>query len=154
MMGYWRDAVATQRMLKEGPFPGERMLSTNDHFAADDEGLLYFVGRSDDVIKTRGEKVSAVEVENALHTIDGVGQAAVVGVPDELLGQAIKAFIVLDESVTLTEAEILLALRSRLENFMVPKEVVLVDELPHTESGKVRKRSLLEEPVPPTTRGG
>lgn len=153
MMGYWRDAVATQRMLKQGPFPGERMLSTNDHFTADDDGLLYFVGRSDDVIKTRGEKVSAVEVENALHTIDGVGQAAVVGVPDELLGQAIKAFIVLEESVTLTEAEILLALRSRLESYMVPKEVVLVDELPHTESGKVRKRSLLEEPVPPTTRG-
>jgi long-chain acyl-CoA synthetase len=153
MMGYWRDPAATSLMLKDGPFPGERILSTNDHFTIDDNDLLYFVGRRDDIIKTRGEKVSTVEIENALHAIDGIHQAAVIGVPDELLGQAIKAFVVLDADAPLTETEILLRLRAELENFMIPKEVVIVAELPHTASGKVRKRSLVEQPVA-QSRGG
>ena len=143
MMGYWRDGATTEHMLKAGPFPGERILCTHDHFTVDEEGLLYFVGRTDDIIKTRGEKVSAVEVENVLHAMDGVRQAAVVGVPDELLGQAVHAYVVLDDR-TLTEHDILRFARSRLENFMVPKAVAIVDELPHTESGKVQKRRLVD----------
>ena len=59
-------------MIKTGRFPGERMLCTQDHFRMDDEGFLYFVGRTDDIIKTRGEKVSPLEVENALFAITGV----------------------------------------------------------------------------------
>ena len=70
-------------MLVEGPLPGERMLCTHDHFTVDEEGFLYFVGRRDDIIKTRGEKVSPLEVENALFAIAGVREAAVIGVPDE-----------------------------------------------------------------------
>jgi amino acid adenylation domain-containing protein len=144
MLGYWKAPDLTAHMLVDGPLPGERTLRTNDRFTIDEDGLLYFVGRSDDIIKTRGEKVSAIEVENALHAMPGIRQAAVVGVPDELLGQAVRAFVVLDDGVALSAQEIIRYSRARLENFMVPKEVVLLAELPHTDSGKVRKRSLVE----------
>ena len=143
MMGYWGDSALTKDWLRKGPGPGERMLCTHDHFTIDDEGLLYFVGRTDDIVKTRGEKVSTVEVENVLHGLDGVSQAAVVGVPDDLLGEALQAYVVLEEGAVLTEEDILRFARSKLENFMMPKEVVLLDELPLTESGKVRKGSLV-----------
>ena len=129
-------------MIVDGPLPGERMLCAQDHFTVDEDGFLYFVGRSDDIIKTRGEKVSPIEVENAIFDIEGVKEAAVIGVPDEVLGEAIKAFVVLDDGATLTEQEIIAACRTRLENFMVPSEVEFLDALPTTATGKVRRKSL------------
>jgi long-chain acyl-CoA synthetase len=143
MTGYWGDPALTEDWLRSGADPGGRMLCTHDHFTVDEEGLLYFVGRTDDIVKTRGEKVSTIEVENVLHGLRGISQAAVVGVPDDLLGEALRAYVVLEPGAALTEEEILRFARSKLENFMVPREVVLLDELPHTESGKVRKGSLL-----------
>ena len=145
MMGYWRDGDSTEHMLKAGPSPDERTLCTHDNFTVDDDGLLYFVGRTDDIIKTRGEKVSTIEVENVLHAIEGVRQAAVVGVPDERLGQAVWAYVVLADGAVLTEFDILRVVRSKLENFMVPTQLVILDELPHTESGKVQKNRLLDD---------
>jgi acyl-coenzyme A synthetase/AMP-(fatty) acid ligase len=123
------------------------MLCTHDHFTVDDAGLLYFVGRTDDIIKTRGEKVSTLELENILHAIGGVRQAAVVGVPDELLGQAVRAYVVLEDGAALTEPDILRIVRSKVENYMVPRELIVLDELPHTESGKVQKSRLLDDGV-------
>jgi acyl-coenzyme A synthetase/AMP-(fatty) acid ligase len=143
MMGYWGDSALTKDWLRTAPDSGERMLCTHDLFTIDDEGLLYFIGRTDDIVKTRGEKVSTIEVENVLHGLQGVSQAAVVGVPDDLLGEALRAYVVLEGSAVLTEEEILRFARSKLENLMVPREVVVLDELPLTESGKVRKGSLL-----------
>jgi long-chain acyl-CoA synthetase len=143
MTGYWRDPALTDEWLKSGPDPGQSMLCTHDHFTVDEEGFLYFVGRTDDIVKTRGEKVSTIEVENLLHGLSGISQVAVVGVPDDLLGEALRAYVVLEERAVLTEEQILRFARSKLENFMVPREVVLLDELPHTESGKVRKGSLV-----------
>jgi long-chain acyl-CoA synthetase len=142
MMGYWRAPDLTAKVLRDGPYPGERMLCTRDHFTIDEDGLLYFVDRSDDIIKTRGEKVSSVEVENALHTIPGIRQAAVIGVPDDILGQAVRAYVVPADGVELSEQEIIRTCREHLENFMVPRDVMLVHELPQTDSGKVRKKSL------------
>jgi amino acid adenylation domain-containing protein len=144
MVGYWGLPERTAEMLVEGPFPGERMLCTHDHFTVDEEGFLYFVGRSDDIIKSRGEKVSPVEVENALYAIPGVREAAVIGVPDELLGEAIHAYVALDDGVELTARDIIGSCRERLESFMVPAEVIFRDELPKTASGKIRKKGLLE----------
>ena len=143
MTGYWKDPALTEKWLKSGPAPGERMLCTHDHFTVDEEGFLYFVGRTDDIVKTRGEKVSTIEVENVLHGLSGISQVAVVGVPDDLLGEALRAYVVLEQGAVLTEEQILRFARSKLENFMVPREVMLLDELPHTESGKVRKGSLV-----------
>ena len=147
MMGYWGAPELTAEKLEEGSDPGERTMSTLDHFTIDEDGDLYFVDRSDDIIKTRGEKVSSVEVENALHDVTGIRQAAVVGVPDELLGQAVRAFVLLDEGAQLTELDVIRECRTRLENFMVPRDVVFMAELPHTDSGKVRKKSLSREPL-------
>jgi long-chain acyl-CoA synthetase len=144
MVGYWRKPEQTAEMIVEGPLPGERMLCAQDHFTVDEEGFLYFVGRTDDIIKTRGEKVSPVEVENALFDVDGVKEAAVVGLPDEVLGEAIRAFVVLDDGAELTEQDVIAACRTRLENFMVPRDVVFLDALPTTATGKVRRKSLLE----------
>ena len=70
--------------------------------------------------------------------------AAVVGVADDLLGQAVRAYVVLQEEAKLSEQDIIRVCRSKLENFMVPRDVVFVAELPHTDSGKIRKKSLLE----------
>lgn len=144
MLGYWKQPELTARMLKPGRYPGERVLCTHDLFTMDEDGYLYFVGRTDDIIKTRGEKVSPVEVENALHRIAGVREAAVVGVPDEVLGEAIRAFIVLDPGVTLTERDVKKACLAALESFMIPRDVVFVPELPKTANEKVRKKDLRE----------
>ena len=147
MMGYWNLPEETSHMLKPGPNPGERMLCTHDFFRVDEDGFLYFVGRSDDIIKSRGEKVSPVEVENVLASIPGVREAAIVGVNDDLLGQAIRAFVVLDPGVVMTEREFRRACMARMENYMVPRDVVFLAELPKTESGKVRRKSLVESSV-------
>jgi acyl-CoA synthetase (AMP-forming)/AMP-acid ligase II len=142
MLGYWREPELSARMLRPGRYPGERVLCTQDFFRQDDEGFLYFVGRTDDIIKTRGEKVSPVEVEAVLHAIPGVREAAVVGVPDETLGQAIHAFVVLEEGAELGAQAIKRHCRARLEVFMVPQEIVFLDEMPKTGTAKVRKESL------------
>ena len=145
MLGYWNRPELSAHMLKPGRHPGERVLCTHDWFRMDAEGFLYFVGRSDDIIKTRGEKVSPVEVENVLHAIAGVREAAVIGVPDELLGQAIHAHVVLDDGAALTPAQIRAHCMKHLESFMVPQRVVLRAELPHTATGKLSRKTLLEQ---------
>jgi acyl-coenzyme A synthetase/AMP-(fatty) acid ligase len=142
--GYFKDPALTAEAISEGPEPGERTLCTHDLFRVDEEGFLYFVGRSDEIVKTRGEKVSPTQVEDALLGIDGVREAAVVGVPDELLGEAVRAYVVLEEESRLTEADVIAACRSTLESYKVPKEVVILNELPKTPTGKIMKRSLVE----------
>jgi long-chain acyl-CoA synthetase len=142
MQGYWGRPEDTARVLRSGRFPGERLLYTGDIFRIDDEGYLYFVSRTDDMIKSRGEKVSPREVENVLHDLPGVIEAAVVGVPDELLGQAIKAYVRVDPTVGLSVRDIASHCAQRLEDFMVPKLVEFVQAMPNTMSGKVDRREL------------
>ena len=93
MQGYWNDPEATARKVRPGRRPIERVLRTGDLFRADDDGFLYFVARGDDIIKSRGEKVAPAEVEAALLRFPGVREAAVVGVDDDLLGQAVVAHV-------------------------------------------------------------
>jgi long-chain acyl-CoA synthetase len=142
MLGYWELPEETAKVLKPGPLPWERVLYTGDLFRMDEEGFLYFVGRKDDIIKCRGEKVSPKEIENVLYNLEGVLEAAVVGVPDEILGQAIKAFVVLKEGIPLSEKDVLRHCQKNLEDFMVPKSVEIVETLPKTDSGKIRKVGL------------
>src|SRR3569623_815504 len=101
MKGYWEQPEATAKKLRPGPLPGEQVLYSGELCRLDDEGYLYFGGRMDDIIKSRGEKVAPKEVEAAIVNIAGEREAAVIGIPDELLGQAVKAFVVLDPGVTL-----------------------------------------------------
>ena len=142
MRGYWEKPEETAKKLHPGPLRGEEVLWTGDLCRMDDEGYLYFVARMDDVIKSRGEKVAPKEVEAALLANGGVKEAAVIGVPDELLGQAIKAFVVLNPESTLTPKELQRHCQSRLENFMVPKYIEIVDSLPRTDTGKIKKTGL------------
>ncbi len=142
MKGYWEKPEATAKKLRPGPLPGEQVLFTGDLCRMDEEGYLYFVARLDDVIKSRGEKIAPKEVEAALLAIPGVREAAVVGVPDELLGQAVKAFVVLERGARLGPKEIRFECQRRLEPFMVPKAVVVVPELPKTSTGKIKKTEL------------
>ena len=142
MRGYWGDPEATAARYRPGPIPGERVCYTGDLFRMDEEGFMYFVSRKDDIIKSRGEKVAPKEVENVLYCLSGVKEAAVVGVPDPVLGQAIKAFVVA-EGVELSEAEVLAHCRANLEDFMMPRCVAFCQELPKTSSGKIKKTDLV-----------
>lgn len=142
MKGYWEKPEATAKKLKPGPLPGELVLYTGDFCKMDEEGYLYFIGRMDDVIKSRGEKVAPKEVENMLMEIAGVKEVAVIGVADEILGQAIKAFVVLEEGITMTVKQLQYECQSRIENFMVPKHIVTVPSLPKTDTGKIKKTGL------------
>jgi amino acid adenylation domain-containing protein len=144
MLGYWNRPDLSAQMLRPGALPGERVLCTHDWFRMDEDGFLYFVGRSDDIIKTRGEKVSPAEVENVLHAIGGVREAAVVGVPDELLGEAIRAYVVLEPGASLGAGQIRAHCMRHLESFMVPQQVVLCADLPRTATGKVSRKALRE----------
>jgi long-chain acyl-CoA synthetase len=141
MQGYWNDPEMTGRVYQPGPYPAWRWLRSGDHFRQDEDGFLYFVGRKDDMIKTRGERVSPKEVENVLCEMPEVAEAAVVGVPDEVLGQAVKAFIVARDGVLDTKA-VLRHCAHRLSAFMVPKWIEFVAVLPRTAHGKIDKRAL------------
>ncbi len=142
MRGYWEKPAETAKRLKPGPNVGEMVLYSGDLFRTDEEGWLYFVARRDDIIKSRGEKVSPREVENAIYSLEGVQDVAVIGIADEVLGQAIKAFIVQREGFSLTEREVIRHCLGHLENFMAPKVVEFVIELPKTDTGKIKKTSL------------
>lgn len=142
MRGYWEKPEETAKRLRPGPIAGEMLLYSGDLFRTDDEGWLYFVSRRDDIIKSRGEKVSPREVENAIHGLAGVYEVAVIGVPDEVLGQAIKAFVTLTPGAQLTEREVIRHCLAHLESFMAPKYVEFVDALPKTGTGKIKKTGL------------
>ncbi|WJR68235.1 class I adenylate-forming enzyme family protein [Neorhizobium sp. CSC1952] len=136
MPGYWGDGLASVRALS--PAADGRRLHTGDLFRADADGFLYFISRRDDIIKTRGEKVSPQEVERALYALPGIREAAVGGVDDPVFGQAIRAYVVLEDGATLTEREIIHHCAGQLEDYMVPKSVEFRDALPRTTTGKIR----------------
>jgi long-chain acyl-CoA synthetase len=143
MRGYWGAPEATAERYRPGPIPGERVCYSGDLFRMDKEGYLYFVGRKDDIIKSRGEKVAPKEIENVLYSLPGVVEAAVVGVPDPILGEAIKALLVCQAN-DLSEREVLRHCRAHLEDFMVPQMVEFRDALPKTASGKIKKTELAQ----------
>lgn len=142
MLGYWKMPEKTAAKLHAGDLPGSRVLMTGDIFETDSEGYLYFVSRQDDIIKTRGEKVAPKEVEEVLYRIDAVAEAAVVGVPDDILGELVKAVIVLKGGAALERRDVLKICSAELEDFMVPKIVEFRDRLPKTESGKIKRNEI------------
>ena len=142
MKGYWNDPVTTNQRLKPGPFPWEKVLYTGDLFRADEEGFLYFVGRKDDIIKSRGEKVSPREIEEALYKLHDVAEAVVVGVPDSVLGSAVKALVSLRPGSALTPQDVQRHCARNLEDFMVPKYVEFMSSLPKSSNGKFQRKDL------------
>jgi amino acid adenylation domain-containing protein len=142
MLGYWNAPELSERVLIDSRLPGEKLLRTGDWFTMDEDGDLYFKGRSDDIIKTRGEKVSPLEVENVVSTVQGVREVAVIGVEDETLGQAIKCFVVPEQGCDLGIRDVRKVCVEKLENFMVPKYIEIVASLPRTSTGKISKKDL------------
>lgn len=133
MPGYWNDAQATQEVLHNG------WLRTGDMAYRDSDGYLFIQGRKTDMIKSGAHRIHPKEIEEAIAELDGVGEVAVVGVPDEILGQVIKAYILPKPGATLGPLQIRAHCHKRLASYKIPKFVEFVSELPKTASGKVKK---------------
>lgn len=142
MLGYWNNERLSKEMLKPGKLPGERILCSNDWFKVDEDGLLYFLGRNDDIIKTRGEKVSPIEVENVIYSIEGVKEVAILGIPDKVMGESIVAIITTDGTAQVNEKIVHRKCLSQLESFMVPGKIVILNEMPKSSNGKIDKKEL------------
>ena len=135
--GYWRAPEESRRSFREGK------LYTGDLATVDEEGFIYIVGRDKDFLKCRGERVGCHALEAQLLELDELVEAAVIGIPDEVLGEAVKAFVVPRGAARDGLAEAVREFcKGRMLPHLVPKEVVVVRALPKSASGKVMKRDL------------
>ncbi|MBI5445896.1 MAG: acyl--CoA ligase [Deltaproteobacteria bacterium] len=140
MAGYWDQPEATAEVLRpEG-------LWTGDLARKDEEGFFYIVSRKSELIKSGAHRISPKEIEEVILEHSAVHDVAVLGVPDEILGEAIKAFVVLKTPAAATPKELLQHCRRALPAFKVPQQVQFLDSLPKTDSGKTRKGALKQEP--------
>lgn len=137
MSGYWRDAEASQRA-----FCSDGWLRTGDAGCLDADGYLYIRDRIKDMIVSGGENIYAAEVERALLEHAAVVETAVIGVPDERWGEAVKALVVLRPGADATENDLREHCRARLAGFKIPRSMEIVAALPRNAVGKVLKHRL------------
>lgn len=142
--GYWNNPDSSARRFIPGPLPGELVCRTGDLFRMDEEGCFYFVARNDEIIKSGAKKVAPREVENVLYALPSVVEAAAIGIPDPILGQVLKAFVVLNAQgrTSLAVDDILKHCHQSLEAHKVPRQIEIRDSLPKTPSGKIKKMAL------------
>jgi fatty-acyl-CoA synthase len=133
MLGYLDDPRATEDALRNG------WLHSGDVGYIDEEGHLHFVGRFKDMIKTGGYNVASEEVERAIVNLSQIADVAVIGVPDDRWGEAVRAIVVPEVAGIWTEDRLLTELRKSLAGFKCPKSVVFVDALPRNPGGKLAK---------------
>jgi acyl-CoA synthetase (AMP-forming)/AMP-acid ligase II len=142
-MGYWGNPEATDRVLRPNPLTPpelgdqERVCYSGDLVKTDDDGFLYYVGRRDTMIKCSGHRISPTEVEEVLFQSGQVRQAAVIGVPDEVMGQVIQAFVVPRAGSALEVDKLIAYCGEKVPRYMVPRRIEVLEELPKTTSGKV-----------------
>ena len=141
MIGYWNRPEETAEMIRESE-SGERLLFTGDLGYLDTDGYLFIVDRKKDMIKTSGYQVWPREIEEVIAGHPAVHEVGVAGLPDRMRGEKAKAWIVLNEGMTATEAEIKSWCRERLAPYKVPAKYEFVTELPKTQVGKVLRRAL------------
>jgi long-chain acyl-CoA synthetase len=139
MQGYWNNPVATLKVLKG------RQLYTGDLATIDDDGFIYIVGRQSDLIKSGSYRIHPGEIEEVLNAHPGVVESAVVGVEDEILGEAVTAYVVTRPSDTLTQTDLLQFARGFLPSYKMPKKVLFIEQLPKTASGKIKRNILCEQ---------
>lgn len=137
--GYWKDEAATAAVLRDG------LYYTGDLGTEDEDGFLYVTGRSKDIMKIKGYRVSPREIEECLAQVPGVSEASVIGVPDEILGEAPVAYVVRDGDGSLSAAELKQHLRAHLAPYKVPADFRFPGELPKSGAGKVLKTVLREQ---------
>ncbi|MDG5816124.1 AMP-binding protein [Chitinispirillales bacterium ANBcel5] len=145
MKGYWNKEGESKKVLKKGIYPGEKVLMSGDFFKMDEEGYLYFISRKDEIIKSGAERVSPKEIEDVLYGLSGVEEVAVIGVPDKILGNALKAFLVFKEGKRLSKDQILDFCSIKLERNRIPKHFEIMKSLPKSNNGKIRKKGLYEQ---------
>jgi long-chain acyl-CoA synthetase len=136
MLGYWRDPALSAAVLGDG------WLHTGDLGHLDDDGYLFIDGRAQEMIKVGAFRVSPQEIEEVLSECAGVEQAAVVAMPDDLLGQAVKAILVLRPGTETDARAVKAHCKQRLASYKIPKVVELVAALPRTSSGKIQRFKL------------
>ncbi len=142
MKGYWRKPEQTAKKLKDGPIPGEKVLHTGDYGVKDQDGYLYFKGRMDEVLKCRGMKVSPLEVEGFLMSIEGVKEAAIVGVHDDIQDHILHAFVAHEMTISNPIEHILQRCQQGLPPNKCPSNITLLKQLPKTTNGKIDKQTL------------
>ncbi|MDH5648673.1 MAG: acyl--CoA ligase [Gammaproteobacteria bacterium] len=138
MLGYWKDPQTTETVIQNG------WLVTGDLAYQDSDGFIFINGRASDMIKSGANRISPKDIEEVIAELEGVEEVAVVGIPDEILGQVIKAFVVASPNAKLEKKAVMAHCRQNLAIYKLPKEVEFVSELPKTASGKV-KRFLLAD---------
>ena len=143
MQGYWQAPRESALALRDG------WLRTRDIGRLDDDGFLWLAGRSDDVIKTGAHRVHPQDIEDVIAEVPGVRESAVVGIGDEMLGQAIAAYVVAEGDMPLLEREIRGHCRKRMAPYKVPRSIHFIDALPRTASGKVRRAALTQAHATP-----
>jgi long-chain acyl-CoA synthetase len=141
MLGYWQRPDDTKEMLRTNE-RGERLLYTGDLGYVDADGYVFIVDRKKDLIKTSGYQVWPREIEEVISAHPSVAEVGVVGVPDKMKGETVKAFVVFRPGMTATEAELKTFCRERLAPYKVPSELEVVTELPKSQVGKVLRRAL------------
>jgi len=139
MAGYWKNEEATRETVD-----ADGWLRTGDAGYLDEDGYLYIHDRVKDMIISGAENIYPAEVESAIFGHPSVSDVAIIGVPDERWGEAVKAVVVLKPGAEASETDILRFARERIAAFKVPKSVDFVDALPRNASGKVLKRTLRE----------
>jgi acyl-CoA synthetase (AMP-forming)/AMP-acid ligase II len=136
---YYKDPEATKQV-----FLGD-WVRTGDLGKFDEEGFIYIVDRKKDMIISGGENVYSLEIENVLATHEKILEAAVIGVPDELWGETVRAIVVPKKGETLTEKDVIDFCADKLAGYKKPKSVIFIDGLPKTDSNKILKRMLREQ---------
>jgi acyl-CoA synthetase (AMP-forming)/AMP-acid ligase II len=136
MVGYWNLPEATKQTLVDG------YVHTGDAGYLDEDGYVYVLDRAKDLILSGGENICPAEVENAMFGHPAVADVAVIGVPDERWGEAVKAIVVTKPGQTASPAELIEFARRRIAGYKLPKSVDFVAELPRNPSGKILKREL------------
>jgi len=138
MKGYYNNPQATAEAIKDG------WLYTGDIGRVDEDGYLFLSGRKKETIIVKGQNIYPSDIEDVLYTHPKVAEAAVVGIPDELRGEVVRAVISLKEGEVTTEEEIRRFCRKHMADYKVPKQVIFIDSLPKTATGKIRKEDLTD----------
>ncbi|GJL54368.1 MAG: AMP-dependent synthetase [Nitrospirales bacterium] len=142
-LGYWGQPELTAKVLRPHPHNpshggiDEMVCYSGDLVKMDDDGFLYFVGRRDSMIKSAGFRISRTEVEEALYQSGFVKEAAVIGVPDEILGQAVTAFVVPKSPEPVDSTSLSAFCVTKLPRYMLPKTFHILEALPKTPNGKI-----------------
>jgi amino acid adenylation domain-containing protein len=150
MQGYWGRPEETARVLVQNPLQPhftDLAYRTGDLVKLDETGNYLFLGRRDNQVKSRGYRIELGEIETILYNHPGVREAAVVAIPDEVIGNRIQAFVALHEPGSVTVSELERYCLDALPRYMVPEQIQLRDALPKTSTGKIDRRALVAEAV-------